>query len=158
MRTLLTVLTTCCFSMPLTGAWANEPVKKAAVRELDLTDVYPFPSGKADKPIVFTNAKELMTKLNLCVKGGKHRFEERLKSVDFDKEQVLFFARPGSVQEKLTFKINSCQKLPSVVTGVTFQFQRDPHGNRWSQFHLIVLPKNTPWSVADEKNPTQTGG
>src|SRR4051812_19878918 len=102
MRTLLmTVLMTCCFALTMTAASANEPAKKAAVRELDLKDVYPNARGKLETPIVYTNAKELMTKLDLCAKAGRHRLEEQLKGVDFDKEQVVFFCRLGPVREKL---------------------------------------------------------
>ena len=100
MRTLLiTLLTTCCFMMSLAAASGNEPVKKAAVRELDLQQIYPNASGQVDKPVVITTGAELRTKLDVCRKGdGTQRLEKLIQSVDFDKEQVLFFAWSGSLR------------------------------------------------------------
>ena len=152
MRTLLaTVLTTCCFYLTLTIDAANEPVKKAAVREIDPKDrLHQLPPGKFDKPIVVTSADQLEKKVVLCKKGGGADLLIQLrKDVDFDKEQLLFFEWSGPADDKLTFQILNCPKRGNPVS---FQYHRGTTQGRRSHFRLVVVPKHTPWSVADKNN------
>ena len=63
---LATVLTTCCFTLPLTTASADEPVKKVTVREIDAKDrLHQRPGSKFGKPIVVTSADQLTEKVVL---------------------------------------------------------------------------------------------
>ena len=144
MRTLLmtTVLTTCCFATPL--ASASEPVKKAEVRDVDLKELPRKPVGQVQKPAVITNISELAECLGFCLK--ERLPYELAKEVNFEKEQLLFFAWTGSGQDKLTFQIVNCAKQRNPVT---FQYQRGTTQDRRSHFRLVVVPKYSPWSVAD---------
>ena len=154
MRTLLmAVLTTCCFTLSLTPAAANEPVKKAAVREIDLKEYKRTPSKLNQKPAVISNIGELAESLGMCLK--EQLPYQLAKEVDFEKERLLFFAWSGSEDDKLTYEVKCCPKHRDDVTAVTFQYQRGATESRRSHFRLVVVPKNTPWSVATENMITK---
>jgi len=145
MRTLLTiVLTICSFSLHLLAS-ANEPVKKAAVREIELKELRIKPNRPFQKPVVIASLNELAKGLDMCLK--EQLPHELAKHVDFKNEQILFFAWSGSSEDKFAFQMQECN-----VTKVTFQYERGRTDDARRHFRMIVMPKNASWSVAVLQN------
>ena len=147
MRTLRTTLAACLLALPLTTAWGDAPVKKPAVREIDLKEFRGKPTGQVQKPVVISNINELANSLGLCLK--QQLPYQLAKDVDFEKERLLFIAWSGSDQDQLSFTTERCPKAPSFVTGVSFQYQRGVSADVRPHYRLFVVPKNVPWQLSE---------
>jgi hypothetical protein len=66
-------------------------------------------------------------------------------SVDFTKEQMLYFGWAGSGTDRLTFAV---EKNEQGRAEVVFKYRRGATDDVQSHYHLYGLPKGTPWRVA----------
>lgn len=122
------------------GLWAGEADKNAVCRPLNIPGL-PGPTDfkhRVDKPTVITNVEEL----------AKTFKEEAVrtaieKQVNFEKEQVIYFAWSGSGGDKLSYKIEGSKEKPEVV------FQYNPGFTRDLQRHsrLFALAKNATFKI-----------
>ena len=118
----------------------NKKDKDAVVREIDLQGfTRAMTRGVASKPTRITNAEEL-------AKAFPDTDEEWLgriaKQVDFEKDELLFFAWTGSSTDRLSFKVEETKKGPVVV--FSYEQGRGDDMPR-PQFRLYAVAKN--WRV-----------
>jgi hypothetical protein len=122
----------------------NKKDKDAVAREIDLNGFTRAETrGVASKPTKITNAEEL-------AKAFPDRGEEWLdritKQVDFEKDELLFFAWTGSGTDRLSFKVEETKKGPVVV----FSYQQGLGDDiPRPRFCLYAIAKN--WRVESTK-------
>ena len=117
------------------AALAVEP-KESAVRSLDVKVEGPA-KGRVAQPVAIRSADELAKAIadEAAVAAVK-------KAVDFEKEQVVYFAWSGSGQDKITFE-SAGGAAPTVTVTYTPGRTRDvrPHAK------LFALPKDATYKV-----------
>jgi hypothetical protein len=123
---------------------ANKNDKDAVVREIDLNGfTRDETKGVASKPAKITNAGEL-------AKAFPDRGEEWLakiaRQVDFEKDELLFFAWTGSGTDKLSFKVEETKRGPVAVFSYKQGLGDDIPRPR---FRLYAIAKN--WRVESTK-------
>jgi hypothetical protein len=92
---------------------ANKEGKGELVREIDLEGfTRTRTTGVASKPTKITNAEELAKAIPDTDKDWRDRIA---KQVDFEKEELLFFAWTGSATDMLPFQVEETKKGPVVV-------------------------------------------
>ena len=90
---------------------ANKKGKDALVRAIDLKGFRrDKTSGVALKPTKITNAEELAKAFPDTDKNWR---DQIARQVDFEKEELLFFAWTGSNTDRLSFKVEETRKGPS---------------------------------------------
>lgn len=146
MRTAMLALALVCGLVLLSAAYAdenNQGGKDGIVREIDLTGYSrDKATGVASKPTKITNAEELAKAI-----PDKAWRDRVAKQVDFDKEELLFFAWTGSAgTDHLSFKVEETKKGPVAV----FSY-RQGRGEDFPRpiFRLYALAKN--WRVESTK-------
>jgi hypothetical protein len=122
----------------------NKKDRDAVVREIDLTGFTRASTrGVASKPTRITNAEEL-------AKAFPDTDEEWLdriaRQVDFEKDELLFFAWIGSSTDRLTSKVEQTRKGPVVI--IRYEKGRGEDMPR-PQFGLYAIAKN--WRVKSTK-------
>ena len=122
----------------------NKKDKDAVAREIDLNGFTRAETrGVASKPTKITNAEEL-------AKAFPDRDEEWLdriaKQVDFEKDELLFFAWTGSSTDRLSFKVEETKKGPVVVFSYKQGLGDDIPRPR---FRLYAIAKN--WRIESTK-------
>src|SRR5262245_20043921 len=110
-KTIASVPTGICWflavaALALSGASAegtNKKDKDAVVREVDLNGFTRARTrGVASKPTRITNAEELAK----AFPDGDEEWLDRIaRQVDFEKDELLFFAWTGSGTDRLSFKV-----------------------------------------------------
>ena len=65
------------------------------------------------------------------------------KTVDFTKQQILFFAWSGSGGDKLTYRLDKGATGPVVI----FEYQRGLQKNLVAHVRLFAIPRNATWKV-----------
>jgi hypothetical protein len=126
---------------------AEEADKKdqgAVVRQIDLKGfTRDMTRGVATKPTKITNAEELAR----AFPDIDDEWLDRIaKQVDFEKDELLFFAWKGSSTDRLSFKVEETKNGPVVV------FRYEPGGGEdmpRPQFRLFAIAKN--WRVEGTK-------
>jgi hypothetical protein len=130
-------------ALTLSAAYADEANKEGKdglVREIDLAGfTRTSTTGVASKPTRITNAEELAKAIPDTDKEWRHRIAKR---VDFEKEELFFFAWTGSATDMLSFKVEQTKNGPVVV----FSYQQG-HGDDVPRprFRLYAVAKN--WRV-----------
>jgi hypothetical protein len=119
---------------------SNRKDKDAVVREIDLQGfTRPRTRGVASKPTRITNAEELAK----AFPDSDEEWACRIAGqVDFETEELLFFAWTGSATDRLSFKVEQTRKGPVVV----FRYEQGrgedmPH----PRFRLFAVARN--WRV-----------
>ncbi len=139
MRTAVIMLA--LVGLAASGAPADEPAKKddkKTVREIDLKGLKRELPGQFGKPAVITSAEELAKAF------PEKDIQARIaKDVDFQKEQLLFFAWSGSGGDKLTYKVEDGKKGPEVV----FQRAAGFTDDLASHFRLFAVPRGAAWRI-----------
>jgi hypothetical protein len=117
-------------------AMADEK-KPATVRALDVK-VDGEVAARFGSPVVIADSDQLATAIKdeAAVAAVK-------KAVDFDKEQVVYFAWSGSGQDKVTFAAGSDAKGPNVIFTYTAGRTRDVRSHK----KLFALPKDHRFKV-----------
>src|SRR5262245_61970887 len=122
----------------------NRKDKDAVVREIDLEGFTRARTrGVASKPTNITNAEELA---KAFPDGGKDWCDRIARQVDFQKEELLFFAWTGSATDRLSFKVEETKKGPVVVFSYKQGFGEDLPRPR---FRLYAIAKN--WRIESTK-------
>ena len=134
MRTLIVTSLAVLFASIL--AMADE-TKAPAVRAIDVK-VDGEVTNRFGSPVVIANAEQLAKTIK-----DEAAVAAVQKTVDFEKEQVLFFAWSGSGQDKLTFAAGSDPKGPDVI------FTYAPGRTRDVRVHkkLFALAKDAKFKV-----------
>jgi len=127
----------------LSAAAAERTEKKgkdAVVREIDLQwFTRAATRGVASKPTRITNADELA---NAFPDMDKSWLDRIAKQVDFEKDELLFFAWTGSATDSLSFKVEQTRTGPvAVFTYKPGRGEDMPH----PRFGLYAIAKN--WRV-----------
>ena len=139
-------LAVAALALPVASAEeANKKDKDAVVREIDLKGFTRARTrGVATKPTKITNAEELAR----AFPDSDEEWLDRIaKQVDFDKEELLFFAWTGSAgTDELSFKVEETKKGPVVVF-----IYKQGRGEDFPRpiFRLYALAKN--WRVESTK-------
>jgi hypothetical protein len=122
----------------------NQKDKDAVVREIDLKGfARARTSAVAAKPTRITNAEELAKAFPDVDATWLVRIA---KQVDFDKEELLFFAWTGSNTDRLSFKVDESRKVPVVA----FNFARGSGEDMpRAKFRLYAIAKN--WRIDSTK-------
>jgi len=134
-------------ALALPVASAEEPNKKdkdAVVREIDLNGfTRARTKGVASKPTKITNAEELAK----AFPDSDEEWLDRIaKQVDFEKDELLFFAWTGSGTDRLSFKVEQTKKGPVVVFSYKQGLGDDIPRPR---FRLYAIAKN--WRIESTK-------
>jgi hypothetical protein len=122
----------------------NNKDEDALVREIDLNGFTRARTrGVASKPIRITNAEELA---KTFPDTDEIWLDRIAKQVDFEKNELLFFAWTGSSTDSLSFTVEQTKRGPVVV----FHYEQGrgedmPH----SRFRLYAIAKN--WRVESTK-------
>jgi len=126
------ILTGLLFSSPLLAADKVEPVREIDLKGYKAKEI---PQNNADKPAVIASPADLMAVL------PETEFREPiLKSVNFEKEKLLFFKWAGSGGDRLTVeRKDNGPVVFRLAPGLTDDLR--PH------FHLFVMPKDATWKV-----------
>jgi hypothetical protein len=123
-------------------AFAEDKVqgpKKDTVEELDATGIARvLERGDVNKPTAITSAEELARAIP--AKEVQTRLQ---KTVDFTKQQILFFAWSGSGGDKLTYRLDKGATGPVVI----FEYQRGLQKNLVAHVRLFAIPRNATWKV-----------
>jgi hypothetical protein len=145
MRTEMLALAACGLVL-LSAASAgetNKGGKDGVAREIDLKGYSrDKTTGVASKPTKIANAEELAKAI-----PDKEWRDRIAKQVDFDKEELLFFAWTGSAgTDELSFKVEETKKGPVVVF-----IYKQGRGEDFPRpiFRLYALAKN--WRVESTK-------
>src|SRR5215470_16034583 len=118
--------------------------KDAAVREIDLKGfTRARTTGVASKPTRITNAEGLA---KAFPDTDQEWLDQIAKQVDFEKDELLFFAWTGSGTDRLSFKVEETKKGPVVV--FSYQQGRGDDMPR-PKFHLYAIAKN--WRIESTK-------
>ena len=122
----------------------NKNGKGAVVREIDLKGFTRAKTrGVASKPTKITNAEELAK----AFPDSDEEWLDRIaKQVDFEKDELLFFAWTGSGTDRLSFKVEQTKKGPVVVFSYKQGLGDDIPRPR---FRLYAIAKN--WRVVSTK-------
>jgi hypothetical protein len=119
---------------------ANKQDKEAVVRAIDLNQFTRTTTrGVAAKPTRITSAEELG---KAFPDGDEEWFDRIASQVDFEKEEMLFFAWTGSATDNLSFKVEETKQGPVVV--FSYQQGRGDDIPR-PRFRLFAVAKN--WRV-----------
>jgi hypothetical protein len=122
----------------------NQQNKDAMVREIDLQGfTRARTTGVALKPTRITTAEELAKAFPDTDVDWLNRIT---KQVDFENNELLFFAWTGSTTDKLSFKVEQTKKGPVAV----FRYEQG-HGEDMPRprFRLYAIAKN--WRVESTK-------
>jgi len=115
----------------------NKKDKVALVRVIDLKDfTRARTSGVATKPTKITNAAELAKAFPDTDRNWRNQIA---RQIDFEKEELLFFAWTGSNTDSLSFKVEQTSKGPVVVFRYKEGFGEDVPRPR---FRLYAIAKN----------------
>jgi hypothetical protein len=147
-KTIAPLLTgICCFlavaALALPVASAEETNKKATdavVQEIDLKGFTRAKTrGVASKPTRITNAEELA---KAFPDTDKEWLDRIARQVNFEQEELLFFAWTGSATDRLSFKFEQTRNGPVVV----FSYKQG-HGEDAPRprFRLYAIARN--WRV-----------
>ena len=122
----------------------NKIDRNAIVREIDLKGfTRTRTTGVATKPTRITNAEELAKAFPDTDKEWLNRIA---RQVDFDKEELLFFAWKGSATDMLSFKIDQTRQGPIAVFSYKQGFGDDVPR---PQLRLYAIAKN--WRIESIK-------
>ena len=122
----------------------NKKDKDAVVREIDLKGfTRTRTTGVATKPTRITNAEELAKAFPDTDKAWLDRIA---RQVDFEKEELLFFAWKGSATDMLSFKIDQTRQGPIAVFSYKQGFGDDVPR---PQLRLYAIAKN--WRIESIK-------
>ena len=119
---------------------ANKDGKDGLVREIDLAGfTRSSTSGVATKPTKITSAEELAK----AIPDTDNEWRDRIaKQVDFEKEELLFFAWTGSATDSLSVKVEVTKHGPVAVFSFKPGLGEDkPH----PRFRLYAIARN--WRV-----------
>src|SRR5262245_27995203 len=138
-------LAVAALALPVASAEeANKKNKDAVVREIDFNGFTRAKTrGVASKPTKITSAEELA----MAFRDSDEEWLGRIaRQVDFEKDELLFFAWTGSNTDRLSFKVEETRKGPVVV----FRYEQGrgddmPH----PKFCLYAVAKN--WRVESTK-------
>jgi hypothetical protein len=122
----------------------NKKDKDAVVREIDLNGfARAETSGVASKPAKITNVEELAR----AFPDRDGQWLDRItKQVDFEKDELLFFAWTGSSTDRLSFKVEETKKGPVVI----FSYKRGLGDDiPRPRFRLYAIAKN--WRIESTK-------
>ncbi|HEY7308795.1 MAG TPA: hypothetical protein VH643_05450 [Gemmataceae bacterium] len=122
----------------------NKKDKDSVVREIDLKGFTRAKTrGVASKPTKITNAEELAK----AFPDMDEKWLDRIANqVDFEKDELLFFAWTGSNTDRLSFKVEGTKKGPLVV----FSYEQGRGDDMPSpKFRLFAIAKN--WRVESTK-------
>jgi hypothetical protein len=122
----------------------NNKDKDAVVREIDLKGFTRATTrGVASKPTRITNAEQLA----MAFPDSDEEWLDRIvKQVDFEKDELLFFAWTGSSTDRLSSKVEETKKGPVVV--ISYEKGRGDDMPR-PKFRLYAIAKN--WRVESRK-------
>src|SRR5262249_50628251 len=111
---IISPLAVAALALPVAPAeGTNKKDKGAVVREIDLDGVSrTMTRGVATKPTRITNAEELARAFPDTDQEWLARIA---KQIDFEKDELLFFAWKGSSTDGLSFKVEETRKGPVVV-------------------------------------------
>ena len=134
-------------ALALSAAYADEANKEGKdrlVREIDLKGfTRTSTTGVASKPTKITNAEELAKAIPDADKEWRDRIA---KQVDFDKEELLFFAWTGSGTDSLSFKVEETKRGPVAV----FRYKQGLGDDiPRPRFRLYAIAKN--WRIESTK-------
>jgi hypothetical protein len=118
--------------------------KDAVVREIDLKGfTRAMTRGVASRPTRITNAEELARAFPDADAGWLDRIARR---VDFERDELLFFAWTGSGTDRLSFKVEGARRGPVVV----FRYERGRGDDMpRPRFRLYAVAKS--WRVEGTK-------
>ena len=123
---------------------ANKKDKDAVVREIDLKGfTRTRTTGVATKPTRITNIEELA---KAFPDTDKEWLDRIARQVDFEKEELLFFAWKGSATDMLSFKIDQTRQGPIAVFSYKQGFGDDVPR---PQLRLYAIAKN--WRIESIK-------
>ena len=113
------------------------------VREIDIEGLPGnWPGGRVTAPAKITSPEELAKVI------PDKEWQPRIsKSVDFTKEDLLFFTWSGSGDDWLACKKVEKDKGETVVV---FAYHRGLFKNEATHRHLYAIPKNARWRVEKE--------
>ena len=134
MRTLIVTSLTVLFASVL--AMADEK-KASPVRVLDVK-IDGEVTNRFGSPVVIADLEQLAKAIK-----DEAAFAVIKKAVDFDKEQVVYFAWSGSGQDKLAFAAGTDKKGPDVIVTYTPGRTRDVRMHKM----LFALPKDAKFKV-----------
>ena len=147
----LVPIRTCLFlavvALTLSAVNADETNKQGKDGLVRLIDLKGFTrhatAGVATKPTRITNAEELAK----AFPDTDREWRDQIgKQVDFEKEELLFFAWTGSATDSLSFKVEQTRIGPVVVFSYKQGRGEDmPH----PRFRLYAIAKN--WRVESTK-------
>src|SRR5262245_46154277 len=122
----------------------NKKDNDAIVREIDLNGfTRARTSGVASKPTKITNTEELAK----AFPDSDQEWLDRIaRQVDFEKDELLFFAWKGSGTDRLSFKFEQTKKGPVVVFSYKQGLGDDIPRPR---FRLYAIAKN--WRIESTK-------
>jgi hypothetical protein len=134
-------------ALALSAAYADEANKEGKdglVREIDLQGfTRTRTTGVATKPTKITNAEELA---KAFPDTDREWLDRIARQVNFEKEELLFFAWTGSATDTLSFKVEETKKGPVVVFSYKQGRGEDmPH----PRFRLYAIAKN--WRVESRR-------
>ena len=121
---------------------ASQGIHKDVVREIPLpSNAGNLPVGDSLKPVTIRNAEELAK-----VFTDKKLRDEIALQADFDNKYLFYFGWNGSLNDKLTFGVESGQG-----TTVVFQYRvgRETERIPTRHFHLYAISKGVGWRVED---------
>jgi len=129
----------------LSPAFAAPDPKKddtsATARPIDVA-IPGAAKGKATEPITITSVEDLAKTI-----GDEDAVTAIKKSVDFKKEQVVYFAWAGSGQDKITFEAKDGKKGPEIQFTYTRGLTRDLRQHK----KVFALPKDASFTVTTSK-------
>ena len=122
----------------------NKIDRNAIVREIDLKGfTRTRTTGVATKPTRITNIEELA---KAFPDTDKEWLDRIARQVDFDKEELLFFAWKGSATDMLSFKIDQTRQGPVAVFSYKQGFGDDVPR---PQLRLYAITRN--WRIESIK-------
>ena len=138
-------LAVAALALPVASAEeANKKDKDAVVREIGLKGfTRTRTTGVASKPTRITNAAELAKAFR---DTDKEWLDRIARQVDFEKEELLFFAWTGSATDRLSFKVEQTRRAPVVVFSYKQGLGDDVPRPR---FRLYAIAKN--WRIESAK-------
>jgi hypothetical protein len=131
------LLALAALALPASAEEANQKGKGALVRAIDLQGFRrDKTSGVATRPTKITSAEELAKAFPDTDRNWR---DQIARQVDFEKEELLFFAWTGSNTDSLSFKVEQTGNGPIVVFRYKKGFGEDVPRPR---FRLYSIAKN----------------